>query len=119
VGVLAQRLIRILCQHCKNPVPATHAECALMGIAENPAPTIYHAIGCEYCRHSGYSGRSGVYELIAIDDKLRTMIHDRQPEPQLKKHARTLFPSIRQDGYKRVLAGHTSLEEVLRVTSEE
>jgi general secretion pathway protein E len=60
-----------------------------------------------------------VYELIVIDDKLRAMVHDHQPEPQLKKYARTLFPSIRQDGYKRVLAGHTSLEEVIRVTSEE
>ena len=66
-----------------------------------------------------YSGRSGVYELVLIDDTLRDMIHDHQPEPVLKKHARSLFPSIRQDGYKRVLAGDTSLEEVIRVTSEE
>jgi general secretion pathway protein E len=90
-----------------------------MGVSDNPLPTIYHAVGCDNCRHSGYSGRSGVYELIAINDKLRAMIHGREPEPELKKYARTLFPTIRQDGYKRVLAGDTSLEEVLRVTSDE
>ncbi len=119
IGVLAQRLIRLLCKNCKKAVPADQASCALMNVPNDPPPTVYHAVGCELCRFSGYSGRSGVYELIAIDEKLREMIHDRQAEPQLKKHARTLFPTIRQDGYKRVLAGDTSLEEVLRVTSDE
>ncbi len=119
IGVLAQRLTRLLCKHCKKPMPATPSECAILGVPEHSAPVIYHPAGCAQCRDSGYSGRSGVYELIAIDDTLRTMIHDRKPEQQLKKHARTLFPSIRQDGFRRVLAGFTSLEEILRVTSEE
>ena len=119
IGVLAQRLIRLLCPHFKKPQAADSTECALLGLPENPAPIIYHPVGCAQCRNSGYSNRSGVYELIVIDDKLRDMIHDHQPEPQLKKYTRTLFPSIRQDGYKRVLAGDTSLEEVIRVTSEE
>jgi len=119
IGVLAQRLVRILCKYCKKPQPATPSECALLGVsAENP-PIIYHPVGCPKCRNIGYSGRSGVYELIAIDEKLRTMIHDRLPEQQLKKYCRTLYPSIRQDGCRRVLAGQTSLEEILRVTSEE
>lgn len=119
VGVLAQRLVRKLCPHCKKAASASPSECARMGVSDNPAPIIYHPEGCPRCRNSGYSGRSGVYELIVIDDTLRNMIHDRKPELQLKKYARTLFPSIRQDGYERVLQGHTSLEEVLRVTSEE
>lgn len=119
IGVLAQRLVRLLCSHCKKPMPATLAECNLMGIPLSLHPVVYHAVGCSLCRNSGYSGRSGVYELIAIDDHLRTMIHDRQPEQNIRKYARTLFPSIRQDGYRRVLAGDTSLEEVLRVTNEE
>ncbi len=117
--MLAQRLIRKLCAFCKKPEAATSTECALMEVPENPAPMIYHPVGCAQCRHTGYSGRSGVYELIAIDDTLRTMIHDRKPENQLKKYARTLFPSIRQDGYARVLRGDTSLEEILRVTNDE
>jgi len=119
IGVLAQRLMRILCNACKKPMPATPNECAIMGLTTQKVPTLCHPVGCPRCRNSGYSGRSGVYELIAIDDTLRTMIHDRQPEQQLKKYARTKFPSIRQDGYRRVLMGDTSLEEILRVTSEE
>lgn len=119
IGVLAQRLMRLLCKQCKKPAPATSSECAIMNIPDDPAPTIYHASGCSACRNIGYTGRSGVYELIGIDDTLRTMIHDRQSEQQIKKYARTLFPSIRQDGFRRVLAGDTTLEEILRVTSEE
>jgi general secretion pathway protein E len=118
-AVIAQRLIRLLCDKCKKPVPALASECALMGIpAENP-PTIYHAEGCPNCRHTGYSGRSSVCEVIAIDDELRTMIHDGVSEQKMRKHARILFPSLRQEGYRRVLLGETSLEEILRVTSED
>jgi len=119
IGVLAQRLVRLLCKHCKKAVPATPSECAIMSVPDDPLPTIYHPSGCSLCRNTGYAGRSGVYELIAIDDTLRTMIHDRKAEQILRKYARTLFPSIRQDGYRRVLNGDTSLEEVLRVTNEE
>lgn len=116
IGVLAQRLIRLLCPNCKKPQTASVSECELLGIESTVPPTIYHATGCSTCRQSGYSGRSGIYELIVIDDTLRVMIHDRKPESQLKKYARTLSPSIRQDGFQRVLEGETSLEEVLRVT---
>ena len=120
IGILAQRLMRLLCSACKNPLPATASECALLEISESePVPIINHPVGCDACRGTGWSGRSGVYELIAIDDTLRSMIHDRASEQSLKQYARTLFPSIRKDGYRRVLAGDTSLEEVLRITSEE
>lgn len=118
IGLLAQRLIRKLCQHCKQSHLATPGECELLNISSDTPPTIYHPVGCANCRNTGYSGRSGVYELIAIDDTLRSMIHDRKPESELRKYVRTRFPSIRQDGYHRVLAGDTSLEEILRVTSE-
>lgn len=118
-GLLAQRLMRLLCQHCKEARPALAAECACLGVPESKAPVIYHPKGCASCRHTGYAGRSGVYELIAIDDTLRTLIHDRAPEQQMRKYARSLFPSLRQDGYRRVLMGDTSLEEILRVTSED
>lgn len=118
-GVLAQRLIRLLCTHCKKPMVATSAECDVLGVAVSASPVIYHPVGCAECRHSGYLGRSGVYELIAIDETLTSMIHDRTAEQQMRKYARTLFPSIRQDGYRRVLNGDTSLEEILRVTNED
>lgn len=118
-GVLAQRLIRLLCDECKKSLPATQKECELLGISESSSPLIYHAVGCAACRHTGYSGRSGVYELIAIDETLTTMIHDRLPEQQLRKYSRNLYPGLRQDGFRRVLQGETSLEEILRVTSED
>lgn len=119
VGVLAQRLVRLLCKDCKKPMLATSKECEVLGVAESESPVIYHPVGCSNCRHSGYSGRSGVYELIAIDEALRTMIHDRAPELQMRHYARGLYPSLRQDGFRRVLKGETSLEEILRVTSED
>jgi len=119
IGVLAQRLVRLLCVHCKKAVPATALECETMGIDLASAPEIFTPVGCERCRVSGYSKRSGVYELIVVDEKLKSMIHDRASEADMKKYARESFPSIRTDGYLRVLGGETSLEEIVRVTSEE
>jgi general secretion pathway protein E len=116
IGVLAQRLVRKLCKHCKKAVSADTSECEILGVKK---ATIFHPVGCEHCKQLGYQGRSGIYELIAIDDKLRAMIHDKAPEQLIKKYAHSLYTSIRRDGFKRVLAGHTSLEEILRVTSEE
>lgn len=116
IGVLAQRLIRLLCNHCKKSEKATTGECKILNVSKT---TIYRPVGCNHCKNLGYSGRSGIYELIAIDSTMRTLIHDKASEQELKKYARTLFPSIRQDGYNRVLAGDTSLEEIVRVTSEE
>jgi len=118
-GVLAQRLMRLLCNDCKKPMLATSTECEILGVSEASSPVIYHPVGCANCRNTGYSGRTGVYELIAIDESLRTMIHDRAPEQQMRKYARGLYPSLRQDGFRRALKGETSLEEVLRVTSED
>lgn len=116
IGVIAQRLIRLLCSHCKKAVSATQRECLILNI---PQAVLYQAVGCQHCKHTGYDGRSGVYELIMIDETLRSMIHDQSSEQHLKKYARTLFPSIRQDGMRRVLSGDTTLEEILRVTQEE
>ncbi len=119
IGLVAQRLVRLLCPACKQEHRASASECQLLGVSPDPAPLIYRPQGCERCRHSGYSGRSGVYELIQVDEKLRIMIHDRLPETALRKYTREFYPSLQQDGFRRVLAGQTSLEEVLRVTSED
>jgi general secretion pathway protein E len=109
IGLVAQRLIRLLCPHCKKAAPATASECAILNAPEQSPPLIYHAIGCNICKNIGYSGRSGIYEIIAIDETLRTFIHDKIPEQQIKKYARSLFPSIRHDGFSLVLNGDTSL----------
>lgn len=120
IGVVAQRLVRLLCPACKEAQTASASECQKLGVSSlNSTPLIYRPKGCGRCRQTGYSGRSGVYEFIQVDEKLRTMIHDRLPETALRKYTRAFYPSLQQDGFRRVLAGETSLEEVLRVTSED
>jgi len=118
VGVVAQRLVRVLCPECKKPVKATARDCAALGFEQSNAPTIFQPQGCESCNHLGYRGRIGIYEIIEIDDELRNMVHDGSSELQLETYARKKTPSIREDGIRRVLSGDTSIEEVLRVTRE-
>jgi general secretory pathway protein E len=119
LGVLAQRLVRLLCPHCREAHQASAADCALLGVAPDQAPTLYHPVGCPKCNRSGYLGRTGIYELVVIDRQMRSLIHDGAGEYELEAHARQHTASIRDDGMRRVLAGDTSLEEVLRVTHEE
>jgi general secretion pathway protein E len=121
VGVLAQRLVRVLCPHCKEPYTPSAVELADLGISadQSTAPTIYRAKGCERCHHQGYSGRTGIYELIASDDHLQEMIHNKVGQHEIEKYVRTKTPDIRQDGWRRVRAGDTTIAEVLRVTRED
>ena len=119
LGVLAQRLVRVLCPSCKQAYQADAAECALLGVDAAQAPTLYHATGCEACRQLGYRGRTGIYELVVFDETLRTLIHNAASEQDMLRHARQLGPSIRDDGMRKVLEGVTTLEEVLRVTRED
>ena len=116
VGCLAQRLVRVLCSDCRRQRPATQAE--LDFLAEGSA-IVFEARGCEGCGQSGYRGRTGIYELVAIDDAMRQLIHDRTSELELVRHARLSCPSIREDGKGKILAGITSVQEVLRVTLED
>jgi general secretion pathway protein E len=119
LGVLAQRLVRVLCPSCKQPYPADAAECALVGGDPAAPPTLHHAVGCAECRQLGYRGRTGIYELVMFDDALRTLVHNGASEQEMTRHARKFGPSIRDDGMRKVREGATTLEEVLRVTREE
>ena len=117
VGVLAQRLVRRLCPDCRQPHTADAEECRLLKV-DGAAPTIYRAAGCDSCNQQGYRGRTGIYELVTVDDELRTLIHNRAPEAELTEYARRASNGIFSDGCARVLAGDTTIEEVLRVTQE-
>lgn len=118
VGLIAQRLVRRLCDHCKTPYTLTEDECALMSLGpEEGLRQVYEPRGCEACHHTGYQGRTGIYELIPIDEALRGMIHRNESLSSIEIYIRPHVLSIRQDGFKRVLQGDTSLTEVLRVTS--
>lgn len=115
IGVIAQRLVRVLCNDCKEEATADAAECAVLGIDPAQPPQIFHARGCDKCNQLGYRGRQGIYEIIEVDEAMKTLIHDRAGEQALERHARTLGPGIQQDGIRKVLAGSTTIEELLRV----
>ena len=119
LGMLAQRLVRILCPDCKQAYTAGERECRVFDLPRNKPPTLYKPVGCDLCKRTGYRGRTGIYELVVVDDEMRGMIHDGSGEQALEKHARQRTPSIRDDGKRLVLAGETSVEEVLRVTRED
>lgn len=116
VGVLAQRLVRVLCPDCRVPRSATPVELSFLGeqVAE-----VFTAPGCSACSQSGFRGRTGIYEMVTIDETLRQHIHDGSSEHEMVAYARSKAPSIRQDGVQKVLLGVTTVEEVLRVSLDD
>jgi len=115
--VMAQRLVRLLCVECKEPHQVTAAEAEWLGLESAVGVEIRRPKGCEHCNFSGYRGRTGIYELVKIDDTMRVMIHEGASELEMTKAARERAQGILGDGRARVLSGHTSMEEVMRVTS--
>jgi general secretion pathway protein E len=106
LGVLAQRLVRKLCPRCKR--------------ADDSGRTrVWHPVGCEHCGHTGYAGRTGIFELLAVDDRLRALIHNRAAESELLAAARAAgLVLMREDGEHLITQGITSREELLRVTRD-
>ncbi len=117
-GVMAQRLVRTLCSDCRQAAPATDEEKRLMGISDTHAVTLYHPQGCPACNHKGFRGRTAIHELIVVDATLRDLIHRQAGELELERYVRQHSAGIRSNGIEKVLAGETSLDEVLRVTME-
>lgn len=121
IGVVAQRLVRTLCRHCHTWRDADDYEQQLFKNTAGTQTVLRLPVpqGCEQCNQLGYSGRTAIYEVVPVDDAMRRLIHGEAAEQELEQLARTFTPSIRQDGLLKVLAGKTSLEEVLRATREE
>jgi general secretion pathway protein E len=118
LGVLAQRLVRRLCPACRKAHEPDAAERELLANGGGSYP-LFTAPGCEACAFTGYQGRTGIHELLLIDDESRRLIHDRAAEADLRDHARSQgMKSLREDGMRWVKQGETSLEEVLRVSRE-
>lgn len=119
VGLIAQRLVRKLCPHCKTHHELRPDELDLLGLDEHAdVSLVCEPKGCDLCNHLGYKGRTGIYELITVDENLRGMIHRNEALQTMETYLRPNTPSIREDGFKRVLLGDTSLAEILRVTSQ-
>ncbi len=121
LAVLSQRLVRTLCQECCEPHTPTEQEAKVLGIdvADHNNYKIHSAKGCIACNHTGYRGRTGIHELLIVDEHIRDLVHNGRGEQAIEKHIRKFTPSIRDDGCQKVLQGITTLEEVLRVTREE
>ena len=91
----------------------------MLGIDPATPLTLYTPVGCEQCNHSGFRGRTGIFELVTVDDEMQTLVHEGKGEQEMERHARRSSRSIRDDGRRRVLAGDTALAELVRVTRED
>ncbi len=119
VGVLAQRLVRRLDPALSEAYPATLSELLAFGKQRGEPINLYQPRADLGGRHAGYKGRTGLYELVIVDDAMRSLIHENASEQALEAAARQRTPSLLEDGWRKCLAGTTSVEEVLRVTRED
>jgi len=121
--VQAQRLVRILCPHCKQPQAATQDIWQTLGVSPRRyehVEEIYIASGCDACMQTGYLGRIGLFELAMVDSELRAAIHTGQSLADLRAIAMHAgMRSLRQDGARHIAAGLTTVDEVLRVTQQD
>ncbi len=127
IGMMAQRLVRTLCPHCRQPVVPTELELRQLGLDRHsfaemcPAGHVYTSQGCEECLDSGFKGRTGIYELLLVDDSVQALIMQNLDSNTIKRHAirENGMRTLRDDGARKVVAGETSIAEVLRVTQDD
>ncbi len=121
-SALAQRLVRSICQNCKEPYTPGVNELNILGVSEDQASSasFMHGAGCEKCGDSGFRGRKGVFEIFVVNQEIEEMIYHNVSIVELRKKAREMgMRSMREDGFRKVLAGVTTLDEVLMVTTAE
>jgi len=121
-AVMAQRLVRTICPHCKTEQRVEKDYLLKIGFPEEDIETtkFYKGVGCEECRQLGYQGRTGIYELLVVTDPIRSLVMNRAPSTEIAAKAIELgMRTLRQDGWKKVKDGITTIEEVLRVTQTE
>jgi len=118
-AIMAQRLVRRLCPNCKQPGELSETELRALNLEPGQLADarVTKPVGCEECRHTGYKGRMGIFEIFTIDDNVRHMINNRRSTLLLRQRARELgMRTLREDGVRKVLAGLTSAEEVISIT---
>src|SRR5271154_3328838 len=121
-AVMAQRLVRTICPHCKTEQKVDADYLKRIGFPENEIVTakFWHGAGCEECRQQGYQGRKGIYELLLVSEAIRPLIMNRSPATTIAQRAMEAgMRTLRTDGWNKVRAGETTIEEVLRVTQME
>ena len=122
-GVLAQRLVRTLCRHCKAPHEVARdyiVQTGLRRFVKEDTCQLFHAVGCDACNHTGYAGRTGIHELFVLDDEMHRVIMSGADATLLHAAAkRRGMISLYEDGLRKVVEGVTSMEELLRVTQDQ
>ncbi|MGI9278879.1 MAG: type II secretion system ATPase GspE [Endozoicomonas sp.] len=119
LGVVSQRLVRKLCIHCREEHLVTSEELERLGDRYSAKKKIFKAKGCDQCNFTGYRGRTGIYEVVQVDEEVRRLIHSNAGEQVITDYVRRFSPGLQSDGFRKVVAGETTLEEVLRVTRED
>ncbi|WP_399548571.1 GspE/PulE family protein, partial [uncultured Microbacterium sp.] len=117
-SVVAQRLARRLCGRCKQEVQATETELRVLGVPfTGELPLVHRPVGCPQCSNTGYRGRIALHEVMGVDDEIERLASRNAPAAEISRHAEaTGMTRLRGDGWAKVLLGHTSIEEILRVT---
>ena len=117
-AAMAQRLVRAICEKCKEAYTPSERELKMLGAMSKTVPEkMYHGAGCDKCGRSGYKGRKGIFEIFKVDDTIQRLIFDHAPATLLRQRAREMgMRTLREDGMLKVASGMTSLQEVLRVT---
>jgi general secretion pathway protein E len=117
LAVLAQRLVRVICVECKEPTTLNPGLLKEMGPWVKPGIKAFHGKGCKHCSHTGFRGRAGIYELLIIDEAIRGLILAKANGQTIRAMARKAgMRTLREDGWRKVLQGITTVEEILRVT---
>ena len=120
VAVLAQRLLRRICPDCKRPYKPSAEEMSRLEIKPDPHLTLYRGAGCAACSQTGYRGRTGIFELMVLDDDIRRLIGSKADSSAIKQAAVAKgMVTLKQEGAERVIQGHTTMEEVMRITQQE
>lgn len=115
--VLAQRLVRVICIECKESCPIEPSVLQEMGITDPGSPTAFRGKGCVHCNETGYRGRTGIYELLVVDDDIRQLILSHTSSQEIRERAiQSGMTTLRQDGWRKVLQEITTVEEIIRVT---
>jgi type II secretory ATPase GspE/PulE/Tfp pilus assembly ATPase PilB-like protein len=118
-SIMAQRLVRRLCDKCKQPVELTEPELEALGIdyGQLGEASVMGPVGCDACKGRGYKGRMGIFEIFNIDDEVRHMVNQKASTVELRKRAREMgMRTLREDGIRKVLAGLTTASEVISTT---
>ena len=118
--VVAQRLVRLICARCREPIPIGDAALMRHEFDADMPDALYHGRGCAACGGTGYRGRMGVFEIMPVNDAVRAMVIERAPAPTVRQQAAAQgMKSLRTDGWRLVRSGRTTVEEILRATKDE